>query len=108
MSPDRADRKKLKKAYLRKVEAVARQSLGLTEAQLKDLLGELDESIWGLGMPCDHTLGRTEEWAKRNGLDVERVLAATGWNKARAARVLEVDVKTLNKKIRDYNLVRPA
>ena len=39
---------------------------------------------------------------------VERVLAATGWNKARAARVLEVDVKTLNKKIRDYNLVRPA
>jgi two-component system response regulator HydG len=39
---------------------------------------------------------------------VERVLAATGWNKARAARVLEVDVKTLNKKIRDFNLVRPA
>src|SRR5687767_14723566 len=39
---------------------------------------------------------------------VERVLAATSWNKARAARVLEVDVKTLNKKIRDFNLVRPA
>jgi two-component system response regulator AtoC len=39
---------------------------------------------------------------------VERVLAATGWNKARAARVLEVDVKTLNKKIRDFNLTRPA
>jgi two-component system response regulator AtoC len=39
---------------------------------------------------------------------VERVLAATGWNKARAARVLEVDVKTLNKKIRDFNLVRRA
>ena len=39
---------------------------------------------------------------------VERVLAATGWNKARAARVLDVDVKTLNKKIRDFNLVRPA
>jgi DNA-binding NtrC family response regulator len=39
---------------------------------------------------------------------VERVLAATGWNKARAARVLEVDVKTLNKKIRDFNLVRPG
>jgi DNA-binding NtrC family response regulator len=37
---------------------------------------------------------------------VERVLAATGWNKARAARVLEVDVKTLNKKIRDFNLTR--
>src|SRR3989475_412374 len=35
---------------------------------------------------------------------VERVLNATGWNKARAARVLDVDVKTLNKKIRDYSL----
>jgi two-component system response regulator AtoC len=35
---------------------------------------------------------------------VEHVLAATGWNKSRAARILEVDIKTLNKKIRDYNL----
>jgi two-component system response regulator AtoC len=35
---------------------------------------------------------------------VERVLAATGWNKARAARILEVDVKTLGKKIRDFKL----
>jgi DNA-binding NtrC family response regulator len=38
---------------------------------------------------------------------VERVLHATGWNKARAARVLDVDVKTLSKKIRDYGIVRP-
>ena len=30
-----------------------------------------------------------------------RCSLATGWNKARAARVLEVDVKTLNKKIRE-------
>jgi DNA-binding NtrC family response regulator len=37
---------------------------------------------------------------------VERVLQATGWNKAKAARVLEVDIKTLNKKIRDCGLVR--
>jgi DNA-binding NtrC family response regulator len=37
---------------------------------------------------------------------VERVLHATGWNKARAARVLEVDVKTLNKKIRDFKIAR--
>ena len=35
---------------------------------------------------------------------VERVLNATTWNKARAARVLEVDIKTLNKKIRDFKL----
>ena len=37
---------------------------------------------------------------------VERVLQATGWNKARAARVLEVDIKTLNKKIRDFQIAR--
>jgi len=37
---------------------------------------------------------------------VERVLHATGWNKARAARVLEVDIKTLNKKIRDFKIVQ--
>jgi DNA-binding NtrC family response regulator len=35
---------------------------------------------------------------------VEQVLQATAWNKARAARVLEVDIKTLNKKIRDFRL----
>jgi DNA-binding NtrC family response regulator len=39
---------------------------------------------------------------------VERVLQATAWNKARAARVLEVDIKTLNKKIRDFGIIRPA
>ena len=39
---------------------------------------------------------------------VERVLQATGWNKARAARVLEVDIKTLNKKIRDFGIARTA
>ncbi|MGH7309693.1 MAG: sigma-54-dependent transcriptional regulator [Candidatus Rokuibacteriota bacterium] len=39
---------------------------------------------------------------------VERVLQATGWNKAQAARVLDVDIKTLNKKIRDYGLTRSA
>jgi two-component system, NtrC family, response regulator AtoC len=38
---------------------------------------------------------------------VERVLKATGWNKARAARVLEVDIKTLNKKVRDFKLGPP-
>ncbi|MBI4566964.1 MAG: sigma-54-dependent Fis family transcriptional regulator [Planctomycetes bacterium] len=41
-------------------------------------------------------------------LHVERVLGSTGWNKARAARVLQVDIKTLNKKIRDFGITRPA
>jgi DNA-binding protein Fis len=34
------------------------------------------------------------------------VLNATGGNKARAARVLAIDIKTLNKKIRDFKLVQ--
>jgi DNA-binding NtrC family response regulator len=46
--------------------------------------------------------------AQVEGRHVERVLQATGWNKARAARVLEVDIKTLNKKIRDFGIHRPA
>ena len=39
-------------------------------------------------------------------LHVERVLRATGWIKSQAARVLRVDIKTLNKKIQDYG-IRP-
>jgi DNA-binding NtrC family response regulator len=39
---------------------------------------------------------------------VVRVLDSTGWNKAQAARILAVDIKTLNKKIRDFGLNRPA
>jgi len=39
---------------------------------------------------------------------VARVLAATNWNKTRAARILQVDIKTLNKKIRDFGLMRSA
>jgi two-component system response regulator AtoC len=37
-------------------------------------------------------------------LHVARVLKAAGWNKSRTARILDVDIKTLNKKIRDYGL----
>jgi hypothetical protein len=39
-------------------------------------MASLDESIWGLGMPCDHTLIRTREWARKNGLDAEAVTDA--------------------------------
>jgi DNA-binding NtrC family response regulator len=51
----------------------------------------------------ERPLGSLSEVERRH---VERVLSATGWNKAKAARVLEVDIKTLNKKIRDCGLVR--
>jgi two-component system, NtrC family, response regulator AtoC len=53
----------------------------------------------------DTALVSLEEVERRH---INRVLAACQWNKARAARVLEVDIKTLNKKIRDFNLSRPA
>lgn len=36
----------------------------------------LRNSIEGLGIPCDPTLGRTQEWVRRADLDVERVLAS--------------------------------
>jgi two-component system response regulator AtoC len=51
----------------------------------------------------ERPLGSLSEVERRH---VERVLSATGWNKAKAARVLEVDIKTLNKKIRDCGLVK--
>ncbi len=39
-------------------------------------------------------------------LHVARVLRATAWNKSQAARTLRIDIKTLNKKIREYGLSR--
>src|SRR5262245_10553734 len=55
--------------------------------------------------PTEASLVSLQEMERRH---VERVLGATGWNKAQAARVLDVDIKTLNKKIRDYGLIRSA
>jgi DNA-binding NtrC family response regulator len=55
--------------------------------------------------PSEPTMLPLHEVERRH---VEHVLANTAWNKARAARVLEVDIKTLNKKIRDFGLTRPA
>ena len=74
--------------------------------------------VRGAGLPPELSRTRPSAAAEDNGdsvlvpladverRHVERVLHATGWNKARAARVLEVDVKTLNKKIRDFSLER--
>jgi two-component system response regulator HydG len=55
--------------------------------------------------PADGDLVTLAELERRH---VERVLRSTGWNKARAARVLAVDIKTLNKKIRDSGLTPPV
>ncbi len=53
----------------------------------------------------DTALVSLQEMERRH---VERVLQATAWNKAQAARVLDVDIKTLNKKIRDFGMTRSA
>jgi two-component system, NtrC family, response regulator AtoC len=53
--------------------------------------------------PADSDMVPLAEIERRH---IERVLHATGWNKARAARVLAIDVKTLNKKIRDFALAQ--
>ena len=53
--------------------------------------------------PADDDLVPLAEIERRH---IERVLRATGWNKARAARVLAIDIKTLNKKIRDFALAQ--
>ena len=52
---------------------------------------------------ADEALTSLAEVERRH---VERVLHSTGWNKARAARVLEVDIKTLSKKIRDFKITQ--
>ncbi len=39
---------------------------------------------------------------------VERVLTAVGWNKRKACAVLEISRPTLDRKIDDFGLVRPA
>ncbi len=81
------------------------------------ILHDSDEEVSALSLPHEFGRGpRPAESAEPAMLPlheierrhVERVLEATGWNKARAARILEVDPKTLNKKIRDFGLTRPA
>jgi DNA-binding NtrC family response regulator len=78
-----------------------------SEVRASDLPAELRQPR-GVGDAGDEPEPALVPLAHVERRHVERVLAATGWNKARAARVLEVDVKTLNKKIRDFNLVRPT
>lgn len=43
-----------------------------------------------------------------NAEDIMRVLEKTDWNKAKAARILGIDWKTLYRKIRRFNISRPS
>jgi DNA-binding NtrC family response regulator len=71
------------------------------EVRGADLPGEFHSTPTGGPTPGPGASTPLAEVERRH---VERVLHATGWNKARAARVLEVDIKTLNKKIRDFTI----
>ncbi|HEY3066096.1 MAG TPA: sigma-54 dependent transcriptional regulator [Methylomirabilota bacterium] len=75
------------------------------EVTAADLPPEFGRPRSAATVPAEEPLVPLHELERRY---VERVLRATGWNKAQAARVLEVDIKTLNKKIRDSGLSRPA
>ncbi len=75
------------------------------EVQASSLPPELTVVNRAAAEPVQTTLVSLQDMERQY---VDRVLQSTGWNKAQAARVLEVDIKTLNKKIRDFNIVRPA
>ncbi len=75
------------------------------EVRADDLPAELGTPSRVVAEPTEAALVTLQEMERRH---VERVLKATAWNKAQAARVLDVDIKTLNKKIRDFGLVRSA
>jgi len=69
-------KKELKKAFKEQEIVDARKKMVLFPDQLRELRGHLDVTVSELGIPCDHTLARTAEWAKKAGLDVEKVLAS--------------------------------
>jgi DNA-binding NtrC family response regulator len=77
------------------------------EVRVGDLPAEFTGSAHGVRSPAPEpsTLVSLSEMERQH---VERVLRATAWNKARAARILDVDIKTLNKKIRDFGLMKSA
>ncbi len=73
---DQKRKKELRKQYKEREQAEAQRTLGLFPDQLRDLRAHLDASLGGLGMPCDHTLTRTREWAAKEGMDPDRMTAA--------------------------------
>jgi hypothetical protein len=56
--------------------AAARAKLGLDADQFKSLRSFLDGSAFKIKPVCDHTHGRTEEWAGRMGVDMEALVEA--------------------------------
>ena len=66
---DKKRKKELKKAFKGRESAEARKKMCLFPDQLRELRACLSQSLSGLGVPCDHTLGRTTRWAAQEKLD---------------------------------------
>jgi hypothetical protein len=73
---DKKEKKNLLRQFKQRELSEARRKMCLAPDELSELRAYLDGELFGLGIPCDHTLVRTETWARREGLDVERVVAS--------------------------------
>jgi hypothetical protein len=67
----KAERKRLKDAYLRAQQAASAARIPLDRAQLQALLDHVDAAVALNG--CDHTRATTDAWAEHEGIDLERL-----------------------------------
>jgi hypothetical protein len=67
----KAERKRLKDQYLRAQQAASAARMPLDRAQLEALLDHVDAAVADNG--CDHTRAATDDWAAREGIDLERL-----------------------------------
>ncbi|MCI0642040.1 MAG: DUF2695 domain-containing protein [Gemmataceae bacterium] len=75
---DKKRKKELLREFKQKELAEARRKMCLWPDQLRSLHAFLAEQRFGLGIACDHPLGRTKEWIQLEGLDREKVLESLG------------------------------
>lgn len=68
---EKAERKRLKGEYLRAQQAESATRMPLERPQLEALLEHVDAVVAANG--CDHTPAATDDWATREGIDLERL-----------------------------------
>lgn len=68
-------------------------------------VAEIDEADIEQGVPLkDHVRKHTAHIERQILLET---LKRTGWNKAKAARILQIDYKTMQTKVKEYKLMDP-
>jgi two-component system nitrogen regulation response regulator GlnG len=68
-------------------------------------VAEIDEADIEQGVPLkDHVRKHTSQIERQILLET---LKRTGWNKAKAARILQIDYKTMQTKVKEYKLLDP-